>query len=132
MFLNRLQGLSIFTELLYYDIIITYTEIPTLQTFQQTELIAENLSKGINVYRFRWQLPANIENIDLKHIMFQVDRETPTILTNTSTEIILPLSHGEHSVNIIAVDRCNRQSQPIVVQLQVNKGEYSILKGIIL
>ena len=54
---------------------------------------------------------------------FQVDQQPPIILMNDITEVILPLSYGKHIVSIVAVDRCNRQSQADVRQLKVQKGE---------
>ena len=71
-----------------------------------------------------WELPANIENVDITHFKFQLDQEPPIILTNSSTEIILPLSYGQHSISIAAVDRCNQQSQANILQVDVAKGEY--------
>ena len=55
--------------------------------------------------------------------MFQVDEQPPMTLSNTSTEVILPLSYGQHSVNIVAIDRCDQQSQPTILQFQVQKSK---------
>ena len=115
-------------QIIYCDVILL-AEPPTPPTFLPTEIIAENLASGINVYRFRWQLPANIENTDIKQMKFQVDQQLPILLMNNSTDIILPLSYpGQHSVNIVAVDRCDRQSQATILQLQVKNGEYMYAK----
>lgn len=73
------------------------------------------------IYRFTWDLPANIENIDLNHIEFQVDQQPLRILSNTTTEILLSLSYGKHNVSIVAVDRCDQQSQATVLQLEVER-----------
>ena len=75
------------------------------------------------MYRFTWELPANNESIDIKLLRLQIDDEPPTILVGNSTEIMLPLSYGQHSVNIVAVDRCNEQSKTSVLNLDVAKGE---------
>ena len=71
------------------------------------------------MYRFTWDPPVNIEKIDVKHIEFKVDEQPPTMLRNTSTEILLALSYGNHTVSIVAVDRCDRASEAKVLQLQV-------------
>ena len=85
------------------------------------EPIAENLSdsNSIKVYRFTWDPLVNIEKIDVKHIEFKVDEQPPTMLRNTSTEILLALSYGNHTVSIVAVDRCDRASEAKVLRLQV-------------
>ena len=101
-----------------------FAEPPTRLTFLgHGKVIAENSTSGVKVYNFTWLLPANSESIDIKHMKFQVDQQPPIILMNNTTEIILSLSYGKHNVSIVAVDRCNRQSQPDVRQLQVQKGE---------
>jgi hypothetical protein len=75
------------------------------------------------VYRFSWELPENIENVDIRHFKFELDNESSITLANTSTEIILPLSYGEHNVSILVVDRCNKDSEAITLQLDVMKSE---------
>ena len=94
-----------------YDIIsyqYSFTESPAQLTLRG-EPIAENLSdsNSIKVYRFTWDPPVNIEKIDVKHIEFKVDEQPPTILRNISTEILFTLSYGNHTVSIVAVDRCD-------------------------
>jgi hypothetical protein len=42
---------------------------------------------------------------------------------NTSTEITLPLSYGEHNVSIVTVNRCNKDSEANALQLDVMKSE---------
>ena len=73
------------------------------------------------MYRFTWELPINI---DIKHLKFQLDNESPITLVNTSTEVVLPLSSdGEHNVSIIVVDRCHQESEASILQLNVINGE---------
>ena len=102
-----------------------FAERPTPPTLLEPDFIAENPAIGVKVYRFTWELPANNESIDIKLLRLQIDDEPPTILVGNSTEIMLPLSYGQHSVNIVAVDRCNEQSKTSVLNLDVVKGECS-------
>ena len=70
-----------------------------------------------------WELPAKNESTDISHLKFQLDDEPPVILMSNSTDIILPLSYGQHNASIVAVDRCNRTSDSSVLQVDVQKGE---------
>ena len=70
------------------------------------------------MYKFTWKLPANI---DIKNLKFQLDNESITLM-NKSTEIILPLSYGEHNVSIIVMDRCFQSSEANVLPLDIMKG----------
>ena len=102
--------------------IIKIAEPPPAPTSLQQTIIAENAIDSIQVHRFTWKLPANI---DIEHLEFQVDNESAITLMNTSTEIVLPLySDGEHNVSIMVVDRCGKDSEASVLQLNVINGEY--------
>ena len=99
--------------------VLKFVERPPAPTYLQWTIIAENTIDGIQVYRFTWALPTNI---DIKHLKFQLDNESAITLTNTSTEIVLPLSsNGEH--NVVVVDRCGKKSEASVLQLNVINGE---------
>ena len=99
--------------------VLKFAEPPPASTPLQQTIIAENTTDGIKVYRFTWELPADI---DVKHLNFQLDNESFT-LTRNSTEIILPLSYGEHNVSVVIVDRCCQLSEANALQLDVMKGE---------
>ena len=100
--------------------LLQFTEPPVPPTSLQQTVIAVNAIDGIQVYRFTWELPTNI---DIKYLKFQLDNESAITLTRNSTEIILPLSYGEHNVSIIVVDRCRQPSEANVLLLDVMKGE---------
>ena len=123
-------SLSLFYSYLYIHIIIVailvlfkFPDPPPAPTFLQPTFIAENATDGIKVYRFNWELPANIENVDINHFKFQLDNEMSITLVRTRTEIVLPLSYGEYNVSIVIVDRCNHGSEANTLQLEVKKGE---------
>ena len=84
-----------------------------------------NSPSDFKVYSFTWQLPANIESVDLSYFEFQLDQQAPIILKNNS--IILPLSYGEHNVSVVAVDWCDRKGQASFLQVNIQIGEWGKL-----
>ena len=70
------------------------------------------------MYRVHWDFPNNLESTDLRYFELQVGDQQPLVFTNNTQETVVHLQHySHHNFSIVAVDRCNRRSQPTTCTL---------------